>query len=128
MKRPDVTHKSFDGPNPQPYGSIRERKVNPDLEEERKKVNFDQLELTKLIYAQFYDMHCQYKQMVQENPDMANSLDFYDMTREEQMERSQRIIHKAITTPSIQKLHVSSSLTTLMMDYLQGQVRKTCGD
>ncbi len=58
--------------------------------------------------------------MVEENPDMANSLDFYDMTREEQMERSQKIIHKAITTPSIQKLHVSNSLTTLMMDYLQG--------
>ena len=58
--------------------------------------------------------------MIAEHPDIANTLDFYDMTREEQMERSMRIMNKVLTDPKLQPLHISNSLTTLMMDYLQG--------
>ena len=36
-----ITHKTFDQIKTAVYGSIREKKVNPDLQEERDKKDFD---------------------------------------------------------------------------------------
>ena len=36
------------------------------------------------------------------------------------MARSMKIMNKVLTDPKLQPLHISNSLTTLMMDYLQG--------
>ena len=41
----------------EPFGSIRNKKVNPDLQEERDKIDFDQEELTKIIYNDTYDLY-----------------------------------------------------------------------
>ena len=46
------------------------------------------------------------------------------MSREELLEQSMKKINKIINTPDIQALHHGKSLTTLMMDYMQGQVRE----
>lgn len=73
---------------PAAYGSIREKKVNPDLQEEREKCNFDQKELTKVIYGPDWEQHEVFKSKIASNPELQQSFDFYDLSREELLEQS----------------------------------------
>lgn len=77
------THQAFDQVKPQAYGSIREKKVNPDLQEERDKCNFDQSELTKVIYGNDFETHKSYTKLMQDHKELHTTFEFYDMTREE---------------------------------------------
>lgn len=81
-----LTHQKFDNFGKgatAPYGSIRERKVNPDLAEERARVNFDQKELTRIIYGNHADRHETMKEVIASVPELQNSFEFYEMSREE---------------------------------------------
>ena len=126
LKGVDVTHKNFDQvPMPTGYGSIREKKVNPDLAEERTLRDFDQAELTQLIYGGNLERHHEYKEMLEKNPIMQSTMALYDMSREEQMERSMKILNHIVKKPELVKLHQAKALHTLFNDYMQGQVRAT---
>ena len=105
------------------YGSVREKKVNPDLAEERSLKDFDQGELTRLIYGSNFERHLEYKDMLEKHPIMQSKMEMYDMTREEQMERSMKIFNYIVKNPDLVKLHQAKSLHTGFSDYLQGQVR-----
>ena len=52
-------------------------------------------------------------------------MEMYDMTREEQMERSMKILNYMVKNPELIKLHQAKSLHTGFSDYMQGQVRFT---
>lgn len=79
-----LMHKTFDQPRPPlRYGSVKEGKVNPDLQEERDRKDFDQLELTKLIYGEQYNNHLNYVEWFKKHPEVFPGPKFYDMTREE---------------------------------------------
>jgi hypothetical protein len=88
----EFLHKTHDQVLPAAYGSIHERKVNPDLQEERDKCNFDQAELTKVIYGNNVVLHKDFSAWVQKEPLLQAGPAFYDMTREEQMERAQKVM------------------------------------
>lgn len=120
----EFTHAAFDEKKPAVYGSIREKKVNPDLQEERDKCNFDQKELTRIIYGNDIESHENLKKVIGADKDLQPTFEFYEMTREEMMERSQMQMKKILSNPEIKSFHQSKSLTTLMMDYMQGQVRR----
>ncbi len=86
LPKEPLTHKTFDNfgkGSTAPYGSIKERKVNPDLQEERAKINFDQAELTRLIYGSHLDRHQTMKAVFASVPELQNSYEFYEMSREE---------------------------------------------
>lgn len=59
---------------------------------------------------------------MQEHKELNTTFEFYDMSREEIMERSMKQFHYIHSHPEILKHHQSKSFTTLMMDYMQGQV------
>lgn len=120
----EFTHRTFDQvKNPAPrYGSIREKKVNPDLQEEREKRNFDQRELTQLIYGAMYERHREYADLVARDKNLQSNLEFYDMSREELLERSMRVVNYIAKSPELVRFHQSKSLTTNLADYFQGQV------
>jgi hypothetical protein len=120
----EFTHQAFDQVKPARYGSIREKKVNPDLQEERDKCNFDQKELTKIIYGNDIEFHNLYKRFTLENKELQTTPEFYEMTREEQMERSMRQFSFLHSHPEIRKHHQSKSFITILLDYMQGQVRR----
>ena len=61
--------------------------------------------------------------MLEKNPIMHSTMDMYDMTREEQMERAMKILNHIVKNPELVKLHQSKALHTLFNDYMQGQVR-----
>lgn len=58
---------------------------------------------------------------MQEHKELNTTFEFYDMSREEIMERSMKQFHYIHSHPEILKHHQSKSFTTLMMDYMQGQ-------
>ena len=101
----DLTHKTFDQVKPVQYGSLREKKVNGDLQEERDLLDFDQKELTHLIYGGMYERHVEFKDMVANHPIMQAGIEFYEMTREEQMERSMKILNYIVKNPELIRLH-----------------------
>lgn len=70
QKKADITHKTFDQHDVGAYGSIREKKVNPDLQEERELRDFDQKELTRLIYGGQYEKHLELKELVGKTPEL----------------------------------------------------------
>jgi hypothetical protein len=49
-------------------------------------------------------------------------MEMYDMTREEQMERSMQILNHIVKSPKLIELHQAKALHTLFVDYMQGQV------
>jgi hypothetical protein len=61
--------------------------------------------------------------MLEKHPIMQSKMEMYDMTREEQMERSMKIFNYIVKNPDLVKLHQAKSLHTGFSDYLQGQVR-----
>jgi hypothetical protein len=63
--------------------------------------------------------------MLEKHPIMQSKMDMYDMTREEQMERSMKIFNYIVKNPDLVKLHQAKSLHTGFSDYMQGQVRAT---
>ncbi len=67
-----LTHKNFDQ-NPITYGSIYEKKVNPDLLEERQKRDFDQEELTRIIYGEYYSHHKECQAQTAKYPELQNT-------------------------------------------------------
>ncbi|CDW75768.1 acyl-coenzyme a oxidase [Stylonychia lemnae] len=69
-------------------GSIKNKIVASDLEEERKNLNFDQMELTEFLYygKENYAKYQGWIKLVEKEPILANHHSWYDMTREEQME------------------------------------------
>ena len=117
----DLTHQTFDQIKPHAYGSIREKKVNPDLAEERALIDFDQKELTRLIYGGMYERHVEFKDMVEKHPIMKAGMEFYEMTREEQMERSMKVLNYIVKNPELISLHQTKSVNTLWLDYQVGQ-------
>ena len=126
MFKEELTHKTFDQvPMTSGYGSIREKKVNPDLAEERSLKDFDQGELTRLIYGGNLERHLEYKDMLEKHPVMQSKMEMYDMTREELMERSMKILNYMVKNPELIKLHQAKSLHTGFSDYMQGQVSAT---
>lgn len=61
--------------------------------------------------------------MLEKHPIMQSKIEMYDMTREEQMERSMKIMNYVVKNPDLVKLHQAKSLHTIFGDYMQGQVR-----
>jgi len=98
---PELTHKQFDQKKSDNYGSIRERKVNPDLAEEREKCDFDTKELTKLFYGDSYEIHRDFLDVVTTDKEMQSNLEFYEMTREEMLERSMKLVNHVVQVPRL---------------------------
>jgi hypothetical protein len=61
--------------------------------------------------------------MLEKHPILQSKMEHYDMTREEQMERSMKILNHIVKNPELVKLHQGKALHTLFVDYMQGQVR-----
>ena len=82
---------------PQPrMGSIKNKIVSSDLEEERKHCNFDNKELAKLIWNGEQD-YIRVKDIwadLQADKGLQSSEKFYDMSREEQMEDALRRLRR----------------------------------
>ncbi len=72
----------------EPYGSIADNKVNPDLEEERQKKDFDDVELTKLIYGYSHDYLRSIIKAFEDNPTLQIGPKLYEMSRQEIIEHS----------------------------------------
>jgi len=69
-------------------GSIKHDIVNPDLVKERQKLAFDKDELELfLIGPEIKEKTYKIAKIYWENPEVQGSFDYYEMTREEQMER-----------------------------------------
>jgi Acyl-coenzyme A oxidase N-terminal len=75
------------------------------------------------LFGQDYEYHEIFKSIMSKHPELQATSEFYEMTREELMERSMKAVNKIVNDPEIKQYHQSKSLTTLMMDYMQGQVR-----
>ena len=77
-------------------GSWKRGIVNPDLEEERKKCTFDQVELAKFILGdRTYDFLHALEKVAKANPELLeNELEKHDMTREERFMHSWKRIHR----------------------------------
>ena len=56
---------------------------------------------------------------------MQSTMDFYDMSREELMERSMKILNHIVKSPELVKLHQAKALHTIFVDYMQGQVSES---
>ena len=80
-------------------GSVKRGTVSPDLLEERAKCNFDQRELGVLLHGGEENLQA-WNQMMKmgDDPELANSLEFYDMTPHEMQinlwERINAIVRK----------------------------------
>jgi hypothetical protein len=68
-----------------------------------------------------YERHVEFKDMVEKHPIMHAGMEFYEMTREEQMERSMKILNYVLKNPQLKTLYQSKSLNTLWLDYQVGQ-------
>lgn len=77
-------------------GSIKEKRVSPDLLEERAKCNFNQEELTEIIYGgkELRDEYLSWHKDMEKDPILQNNEKFYEMTREEMMENQMRKIKR----------------------------------
>jgi len=51
---------------------------------------------------------------------MQSSIEFYEMSREELIERSYKILKHIASDPKLIELHQAKALTTIIGDYLQG--------
>ena len=67
-------------------GSVRLGIVNPDLLEERAKCNFDKEEMTHLLFGQeMIDYVRMISGYLDKHPELVSGVDYYEMTRREQM-------------------------------------------
>ena len=94
----EFLHKEFDKVKPVAYGSIREKKVNPDLQEERAKCNFDRAELTQVIYGNNVDLHKDFIAFFEKRPHLQTDFSFYEMTREEMLERGMKVLKEVASS------------------------------
>jgi len=60
--------------------------------------------------------------MLVDHPILKAGIEFYDMSREEIMERGMKVLNYIAKDPEMIKLHQSKSLHTLWLEYNQGQV------
>ena len=73
-------------------GSIKRKILNPDLEEERKKCTFDQEEIKKILFIPgLIEFYQKVTHNMRKNPGLIPSADYFEMTREEQMEQAWKI-------------------------------------
>lgn len=68
-----------------------------------------------------YERHVEFKDMVAKHPIFHAGMEFYEMTRSEQMERSMKILNYVVKNPELTRLHQTKSLTALWIDYQVGQ-------
>jgi len=54
-----------------------------------------------LIYGSNFERHLEYKDMLKKHPIMQSKMEMYDMTREEQMERSMKILNYIVKNPDL---------------------------
>ena len=67
-------------------GSIKRKIVNPDLQEERDKCTFDQIEAKQIIYVPgLLDFYKEVSERLKKYPQLIPTPDFFEMSREEQM-------------------------------------------
>ncbi len=69
------------------HGSIKNKIVSSDLEEERKKCDFDQSQLTHFLHGgkAGYDQYKEWIRVMESDPILRTDQTWYEMTREEQM-------------------------------------------
>lgn len=69
-------------------GSIKNKIVASDLEDERKKLNFNQTELTHFLFGgkAKHEEYQEWIRFMEADPILKNDHTWYEMTREEQME------------------------------------------
>ena len=69
-------------------GSIKNKRVAVDLQEERNLCNFNMQEMTELLYdsKEFVELYHSYSRDFENDPILRSTEKFYDMTREEQIE------------------------------------------
>jgi hypothetical protein len=78
-------------------GSVKNKIVNPDLEEERKKCTFDQKEMEKFVLTEpIWKVKTQIDELCEKYPELYHTMDFYDMTREEKFELWWKKFHKVM--------------------------------
>eukprot|EP00347_Sterkiella_histriomuscorum_P017806 403347919 len=120
--KPFLSQSSFPS-HQEPYGSIKDKKVNPDLQAERDNCDFDQLELTKILYGNHYDKHKVFQKIIRDTPQIQGDPKYYDMNRQEMMIHSMKVIKAAYLSPltEVEKDYVFDSSENLA-EYLQGQV------
>ncbi len=100
-------------------GNLDTRKVSPDLQEERSKLAFDQLELRHAIY--FNEQH--YNRYVKMNETMnlegsGNTYDFWELSREEMQEELWRRVHNLWQDPDRRK-KVYTEFDSFVFPYYQ---------
>ncbi len=117
-----MTHANFDQVQ-RPYGSIKEKKVHPDLLEERAKLDFDQDEMTRILLSDTYHLHKAYSKAVADRPELQSTFEFYEMSREQQMEVLMKRMNIMLQDPQIKKYLQTFSISTNFLEYSQGQVR-----
>ena len=67
-------------------GSIADGRINPDLQEERDKCNFDREELLRVVSDERLLQHvADFERDIREHPEVRTDHTFYEMDREEQM-------------------------------------------
>ena len=68
-------------------GSLKRGIINPDLQEERDKCNFNQKEMELFLYGkQMLDEVDDMKRFMDKHPELGDDFDYFEMTREEKME------------------------------------------
>jgi hypothetical protein len=87
-------------------GSIKRDIINPDLLEEQKKCNFDKIELANFVHGEevVNEMNTVYNE-IGKDPNMRVGLDFYEMTREEQMATLWRTTTAVFNNPVLRGPH-----------------------
>ena len=70
-------------------GSVRNNRVSPDLQEERDKCNFNQAELTEILYGgkANREEYLSWAREMENDPILRNNEQWYELTREEMMEK-----------------------------------------
>ena len=85
-------------------GSIKRNIVNPDLLEEHQKCNFDKKEFANFVLGENIvdEMNTVYRE-IGNDPNMRVGLDFYEMTREEQMATLWRVTTAVFNNPQLRQ-------------------------
>ena len=85
--RDDITLKSGRMSKVNLGGSIKNKVVNPDLEEERAKLAFDRQEMASFVYTE--DIHepaTEFGKDIVKYPELKTDFSWFEMNREEKME------------------------------------------
>ena len=116
-----ITHAHFNSVAER-FGSIQSRKVNPDLQEEREKLDFDKKEFTRLIYGTQFDNHVRFTQWVKDHPEIDAGASFYDFNREELMGHMMKVAKIQFDSPSVyDEIKDAGYVKTInSVDYVQG--------